>query len=159
MHWENEYYYVQRSLRPLLHRPYDSTKTKKFPCRIISSLDDLFTRRENAHLGKIVNYHIHIIIYLVLENSPIKSNQVLSYSLVGTSKRWYKPFFLLFDLLMQKSMHPLINWATFSYLQGQYTYFYNLKIIFPTPKFPITLEMWASMINYKPFIFRNREFM
>ena len=59
---------------------------------------------------------------------------MLSQDLVGTGKGLYKPLFLLLGLLVQQSMHPLINRATSSCILGQYTYLCKLATVFPALK-------------------------
>jgi hypothetical protein len=58
-----------------------------------------------------------------------------------TGKGWYKPFFLLLGLLVQQSMHPLINRATYSCSLVYYTYLSKLETIFLTTKCIATLEV------------------
>ena len=73
--------------------------------------------------------------------------EMLSQGCIGTSKGWYRPCFLLLGLLVQQSMHPLMNLATYSCILGQYTYTYKLSTVFSTPKCYVALEVWASLIN------------
>jgi hypothetical protein len=39
----------------------------------------------------------------------MKSMEIISHGLVGIGEGWYKNFFLILFLLVQKRMHPLIN--------------------------------------------------
>ena len=85
--------------------------------------------------------------FLILGKSPLKSTDMFSHGLVSTSKGWHKPWFLSLGFLAQQIMHPLINSATSSYILGQYTYHYELAIIFTTLKFPITMDVWIHLIS------------
>lgn len=84
----------------------------------------------------------------LLVNLPTKSMEIISQGRVRIGKRWYKPCFMLLGLLVQQSMHPIMNQlATCSCILGQYTYLCKLVTIFPTPKRPVTLEVWVFLIN------------
>jgi hypothetical protein len=79
--------------------------------------------------------------FLVVSKPSTKSMEMISQGQVGIGNGWYIPLFILLGLSVQQNIHLLIYCATYSCILFQYTYLCKLETVFPTPKYPATLEV------------------